>query len=76
MLKIRLTLIGRHKLPIYRIIAMDSRIKRDGGYSYYLGKFDAAKHQYDIDKTLTLELLNKGAQPSETVLNLFKKKGI
>ncbi|MCK5569470.1 MAG: 30S ribosomal protein S16, partial [Spirochaetes bacterium] len=31
-LKIRLTRVGTKKKPFYRIVAMDSRKKRDGAY--------------------------------------------
>ena len=38
--KIRLTRIGRHKDPFYRIVTADSRFARDGRYIEQIGTFD------------------------------------
>lgn len=54
---IRLTRMGRKKKPFYRIVATDSRKRRDGGWIEELGyynpnvkpaeiKFDAERLQY------------------------------
>jgi small subunit ribosomal protein S16 len=76
MLKIRLSKIGRHKLPLYRIVAMDSRKKRDGAYKYLIGRFNPNTEKYEINKELAADLISKGAQVSDSVLTLFKKEGI
>jgi small subunit ribosomal protein S16 len=76
MLKIRLSRFGRHKLPIYRIVGIDSRTKRDGGYIHLLGTFNPTTKKYNLKKDLILKILNEGAQPSETVLNILKKEKI
>ena len=41
--KIRLTRIGRHKDPFYRIVAADSHFARDGRYIEQIGIYDPAK---------------------------------
>lgn len=41
--KIRLTRIGRHKDPFFRIVAADSRYARDGRYIEQIGYFDPEK---------------------------------
>lgn len=76
--KIRLTRIGRHKDPFYRIVAADSRYARDGRYIEQIGYFDPQKgvENATIDEELALKWLNLGAQPSETVKAVFKAKGI
>ncbi|MDR2461766.1 MAG: 30S ribosomal protein S16 [Mycoplasmataceae bacterium] len=76
MVKIRLMLLGRHKVPFYRVVLVDSRKKRDGEYLQLFGTFEPKKGVVDLDKTAIIEALQKGAQPSETVLNLLKKQGI
>ena len=38
--KIRLTRMGRHKDPIYRIVVADSRFARDGRYIEQVGYFN------------------------------------
>lgn len=76
--KIRLTRIGRHKDPIYRVVVADSRFARDGRYVEQIGYFDPAKgpESADINEELALKWLGKGAQPSDSIRTLFTKKGI
>ena len=76
--KIRLTRIGRHKDPFYRIVAADSRFARDGRYIEQIGYFDPEKgvEHAVIDEELALKWLNNGATPSETVKAMFNRKGI
>ena len=76
--KIRLTRIGRHKDPFYRIVAADSRFARDGRYIEQIGYFDPEKgvEEAVIDEELALKWLDKGAQPSDTVKAIFNRKGI
>ena len=42
--KIRLSRIGKKMVPFYRIVAIDSRKKRDGAYLDNLGTYDAHGH--------------------------------
>jgi small subunit ribosomal protein S16 len=76
--KIRLTKIGRHKDPFYRIVAADSRYARDGRYIEQIGYFDPEKGVENavINEELALKWLEKGAQPSDTVNAILSKKGI
>ena len=76
--KIRLTRIGRHKDPFFRIVAADSRYARDGRYIEHIGYFDPSKGVENavIDEELALKWLNSGAQPSDTVKAMFNRKGI
>ncbi len=76
--KIRLTRIGRHKDPFYRIVAADSRFARDGRYIEQIGFFDPEKGvEYAvIDEELALKWLDLGATPSDTVKAIFNRKGI
>ncbi len=78
MVKLRLKRMGKIDTPFYRIVALDSRKKRDGAYldalGYYDPKTDPVKLKIDVEKAI--DWLKKGAQPSDTVRSLFKKSGI
>ncbi len=78
MVKLRLKRMGTIDKPFYRIVALDSRKKRDGAYleclGYYDPKTDPSTLKVDIEKALNW--LKVGAQPSDTVRSLFKKAGI
>ena len=78
MVKIRLTRIGRHKDPFFRVVAADSHFARDGRYIEQIGYYDPAKgiENAVIDEELALKWLNAGAVPSETVKAMFNRKGI
>ena len=47
--KIRLKRIGRRKRPFYRIVAIDSRTRRDGPEIERLGWFDPLKTDVAVD---------------------------
>ena len=76
--KIRLTRIGRHKDPFYRIVAADSRYARDGRIVEQIGYFDPQKGVENavVDEELALKWLGLGAQPSDTVKAIFNRKGL
>ena len=76
--KIRLTRIGRHKDPFFRIVAADSRFARDGRYIEQIGYFDPDKGVENavIDEELALKWLDLGATPSDTVKAIFNRKGL
>ncbi len=76
--KLRLTRMGRKKRPYYRIVATDSRTRRDGKYIEKIGTYDplAESAQVEIDKELALKWLENGATPSNTVRNFLRKEGI
>lgn len=76
--KIRLTRIGRHKDPFFRIVAADSRYSRDGRYIEQIGYFDPSKGVENavIDEELAMKWLKLGATPSDTVKAMFSRKGL
>ena len=76
--KIRLTRIGRHKDPFFRIVAADSRFARDGRYIEQIGYFDPEKGVENavIDEALALKWLLAGATPSDTVKAMLNRKGL
>ncbi|HPC03306.1 MAG TPA: 30S ribosomal protein S16 [Syntrophales bacterium] len=76
--KIRLTRIGARKRPFYRIVVADGRAPRDGRFSEVVGTYDPKKDPAEIrfKEDRVKEWLSRGAEPSETVSSLLKKKGI
>lgn len=78
MVKIRLTRIGRHEDPIYRIVVADSHFTRDGRFIDQIGQYNPAlgKDSVVIDEEKALHWLSKGAMPSDTVKSFLSSKGI
>lgn len=78
--KIRLTRVGRHKDPIYRIVVADSRFARDGRYIEQVGYFNPnAQGQtpsIKLENDKILSWLGKGAIPSDTVKSILSDAGI
>ncbi len=78
MVKLRLTRMGSINKPFYRVIAIDSRERRDGRYLDKIGYYDP-KHNpavINLDEEKAIKWLKTGAQPTETVRSLFRKAGI
>ncbi len=78
MVKIRLKRMGAKKQAFYRIVVADVNAKRDGKAIAELGFYDAVKSPavVKIDEELALKWLSEGAQPTDTVRNLFSNEGI
>lgn len=76
--KIRLKRLGAKKKPFYRIVVADSRAPRDGRSIEEIGTYNpiADPAVVEINEEKALYWLKNGAQPSDTVRNLFSKKGI
>lgn len=76
--KLRLTRMGAKKRPTYRIVATDSRKARDGQYKELIGTYNPITNpaEVKINEEIALKWLNNGAQPSDTVRNLFTQVGI
>jgi small subunit ribosomal protein S16 len=79
MVKLRLARQGRKKVPIYKIVATDSRSRRDGRYLESLGQYrpsNEAGQKVQIKEDRALYWLGVGAQPSDTVRSLLSGEGI
>jgi small subunit ribosomal protein S16 len=82
--KIRLTRMGTIKRPFYRIVAIDSREKRNGEYLENLGIYHPLEEKGEAAGTATSVIkedrikywLKNGAKPSHTVKSILNKKGI
>lgn len=76
--KIRLKRMGAKKAPFYRVVVADSRSPRDGRIIESIGYYDSTTEPVTvkIDEEKALSWMGKGAQPTDTVKNLFSKSGI
>ena len=74
--RIILTRMGSRHKPIYRIVASDSRRPRDGQYIELIGSYNPSIDEVKINEEVALKWLKQGALPTDTVRNLFSKKGI
>ena len=76
--KLRLKRIGRRKRPFYRIVAIDSRTRRDGAEIERLGWYDPLRTDVavELQEDRIIHWLKQGAQPSETVNNILKEIGL
>jgi small subunit ribosomal protein S16 len=76
MIKIRLAKTGKRNAPFFRLVVADSRTKRNGKIieriGFYSPKSQPPTFKYD-QKRLT-HWLSQGAQMTETVRKLIKKK--
>ena len=76
--KLRLTRMGKTKQPTYRVVAIDSRTKRDGEYIELIGTYNPLTKPATIslNEEVALKWLSRGAIPSDTVKNLLRDAGI
>jgi len=72
--KIRMSRVGKKNRPYWRIVAVDSRDKRDGAYLDYLGTYDPIKRKaLMLHKNKINEWVGKGAQVSDSVSKLIRR---
>ncbi len=77
-MRIRLTRVGSTKNPVYRIVVVDSRARRDGRAIETIGQYNPQLNPslIEIDADKAKKWLGEGAQPSRTVKKLLSIKGI
>lgn len=76
--KIRLRRMGAKKAPFYRIVVADSRFPRDGRFIEEIGYYDPTKNPtvVELDAEKAKKWISNGAQPTDTVRALLKKKDV
>ena len=76
--RIRLTRVGAKKQPSYRVVVADARSARDSRAIETLGHYNPRTEpiEFNVDAEKAKAWLAKGAQPSDTVVRLFKQAGI
>jgi len=75
-IKIRLKKYGRKGQPCYRIVAMDSRVKRDGRSIEELGFYNPITDETHLKFQRIKSRLEDGARPSETVKHILTRAKI
>lgn len=73
-LKIRFARIGSGGKPIYRIVVMPARSKRDGKNLDILGFYNPGQPLIQMDQKRYQEWIQKGAQPSEGLRRILSAK--
>jgi len=70
--------MGARKKPYYRIVVADSAAPRDGKFIEIVGNYDPKKDPavITLKEDRIREWLTKGAEPTLTVSQLLRKKGI
>ena len=76
--RIRLKRCGAKKQPYYRVVVVDQRKTRDGRTIEELGAYNPHTEPptVNVKQDRALHWLLTGAQPSETVVSLFRRSGI
>lgn len=76
--KLRLKRMGAKQRPFYRVVAADSKSKRDGRFIDTVGTYNpiTVPAEVKIDEEKALYWLQNGAQPTDTVRNLLSKTGV
>lgn len=78
MIRLRLRRMGAKKRPSYRIVAADSKSPRDGRIIESFGIYDPITDPATIriDEDRARHWLSVGAQPSDTVRDIFRRAGL
>ena len=76
--RIRLSRMGSTKRPFYRIVVADSRSPRDGRFVEVIGTYNPRTEPVavQVNSERLQTWLKQGAEPTDTVRSLLKKKGL
>ena len=77
MVRIRLRKVGSTGQPSFRLVAADRESPRDGRFLENLGYYNPRTHPatIQVDEGRVFHWLKNGAQPSDSVLQLFRVSG-
>lgn len=73
MVKLKLSRTGKKHEPHFRIVAIESKTKRDGEYIEMIGHYSPLTKELVLDAEKYKAWIAKGAQPTETVATLVKR---
>jgi small subunit ribosomal protein S16 len=78
MVRIRLRRVGLKNQPTYRIVAADKESPRDGRFLEILGFYNPRTNPptVDLNEDRVYDWMKNGAQPSESVLKIFRMIGL
>ena len=73
MIKLRLKRFGKKREVSYRIVAIESKSRRDGRPIEELGFYNPRTDETRLNVPAIVKRLQQGAQPSETVRTILNK---
>ncbi|MFN8673229.1 MAG: 30S ribosomal protein S16 [Candidatus Sericytochromatia bacterium] len=78
MVKIRLKRLGAKKAPVYRIVVMEAKNRRDGRTIDEIGFYDPHMQEngLKVNVEAAKKWLGNGAQPTDTAKSLLKKANV
>lgn len=78
MVRIRLRRTGLKGQPSYRIVIADKESPRDGRFLEVVGFYNPRTEPptLELDEARIYDWMGKGAQPSESVTQLFRSAGV
>ena len=76
MVKLRLKRYGKKREVSYRIVAMNSRDRRDGRPLEELGFYNPRTDETRLNVPAIVKRLKDGAQPTETVRHILQKANV
>ncbi len=78
MVRIRLRRVGLKGQPSYRIVAAEKESPRDGKFLEILGSYNPRTEPFtfQVQEERIYHWLKNGAQPSESVMQLFNSVGL
>lgn len=76
--RLRLRRIGKKKMPMYHIVAADSRSARNGKFIEVVGRYEPLQDPMIIQakEPRVFYWLKSGALPTDTVRSLFQRSGL
>jgi small subunit ribosomal protein S16 len=76
--RIRMKRLGRRKRPFYRLVAIDSKVRREGVEVERLGWYDPLNkdNHFNLNEDRITHWLGIGAKASYAAKGLFKKAGL
>jgi len=78
MVRLRLRRVGARSQPSYRVVAADVEHPRDGSFLEILGAYNPRTQPASIhlEEARIFDWMSKGAQPSDSVMRIFKNAGL
>ncbi len=76
MIKIRLKRFGKKRAASYRIVAINSRDRRDGRPLEELGYYNPITDELTLKAEAITKWLSVGAQPTDTVRRILEKNNV
>jgi small subunit ribosomal protein S16 len=76
MIKLRLKRFGKKREVSYRIVAMNSKDRRDGRPLEELGFYNPRTDEVRLEIPAIVKRLKEGAQPTDTVRSILEKANV